>query len=57
MKKQKGILERVSNLYRDSVATLEQLQNSQTFFDVAESNLNIVKFNLKYSEIRAPFRR
>jgi len=45
---------RVKNLFRDSVATLEQLQNTQTALQVASSNDHIAQFNLKYSVIRAP---
>ncbi len=45
---------RVKKLYADSVATLEQKQNAQTALEVAKADLNIAKFNLKHSEIRAP---
>ena len=45
---------RVSNLYRDSVATLEQYENALTALKLAESQLEIVKFNLQYSSIHAP---
>jgi len=45
---------RVRNLYHDSVATLEQLQNSQTALQVTGSRNRIAQFNLKYSVIRAP---
>lgn len=45
---------RVKHLYADSVATLEQMQNAGTAMSLAESNLNIVLFNLAHSEIRAP---
>jgi len=45
--------ERVSNLYRDSVATLEQFQNAKTGVDVATQQYEAVKFNRSYSEIRA----
>jgi RND family efflux transporter MFP subunit len=45
---------RAENLYRDSVATLEQKQNAATALNVAESNLEIVKFNLRHSHILAP---
>ncbi len=45
---------RVKNLYRDSVATLEQLQNTQTMFEVARKTLEIAKFNRNYSSISAP---
>lgn len=44
---------RVQNLYRDSVATLEQLQNSKTALDLAQQQLDAAQFNLRYSEIRA----
>ena len=45
---------RVSNLYRDSVATLEQYQNAHTALEVAKNQNSIAEFNLKYSFIRAP---
>lgn len=47
-------LSRARNLYRDSVATLEQLQNAQTAHDVALAQLNTAKFNLGFAEIKAP---
>jgi RND family efflux transporter MFP subunit len=47
-------LHRVKNLYNDRAATLEQLQNVETAFQVAESNLKIAKFNLDHSHIKAP---
>lgn len=46
--------ERASNLYKDSVATLEQLQNAKTALDVARQQYNSAGFNQAYSEIRAP---
>lgn len=45
---------RASSLYKDSVATLEQMQNAKTALDVAHQQLNAVKFNQSYSEIKAP---
>jgi membrane fusion protein, multidrug efflux system len=45
---------RVENLYRDSVATLEQKQNAATALDVAKSTLEIAGFNLTHSSIYAP---
>lgn len=45
--------DRVANLYRDSVATLEQLQNSRTAADVAKQQYDAAVFNQGYSEIRA----
>jgi RND family efflux transporter MFP subunit len=46
-------LARVENLFRDSVATLEQLQNARTGKEVAGQQLKAAEFNLAYSEIRA----
>ncbi len=46
--------QRVNTLYEDSVATLEQKQDSETALAVAESNLEIAEFNLKHSVIVAP---
>jgi len=45
---------RAENLYRDSVATLEQYQNARTGLELAQANAKIARFNLEYSEIRAP---
>ncbi len=47
-------LERAQGLYRDSVVTLEQLQDANTAAEVAESNLKIARFNRDWSIIRAP---
>ncbi len=47
-------LDRVKNLYRDSVATLEQLQDAGTALEVARTNMEIARFNLKYSTIESP---
>jgi RND family efflux transporter MFP subunit len=44
---------RSSNIYRDSVATLEQLQNTNTALDIAQQHVNTIQFNQSYSEIRA----
>ncbi len=44
---------RMEALFRDSVATLEQLQNTRTARDVAASALEIARFNRRHSEIRA----
>jgi RND family efflux transporter MFP subunit len=46
--------QRASNLYKDSVATLEQLQNSKTGVDIAKQNLQQVLFNQQYSKIYSP---
>lgn len=47
-------LRRTENLYKDSVATLEQLQNAQTGLDLASAQYNSAKFNRSFSEIKAP---
>jgi RND family efflux transporter MFP subunit len=45
--------DRAKNLYRDTVATLEQFQNSLTGLNVAKQQYEMARFNLSYSEIRA----
>ncbi len=45
--------DRAKSLQKDSVTTVEQMQNAKTALDLAAQQLNTVKFNLKYSEIRA----
>ncbi|MGC3943415.1 MAG: efflux RND transporter periplasmic adaptor subunit [Chryseolinea sp.] len=45
---------RASNLYADSVATLEQFQNAETAVAVAERQLEAAAFNRSHSEIHAP---
>lgn len=47
-------LQRAKNLYADTVATLETVQNATTGADFARKTLEIARFNLKFSEIRAP---
>lgn len=44
---------RAGNLYKDSVATLEQFQNSKTALDMARQQISVLKFNQYYAEIRA----
>lgn len=44
---------RVKNLFADTAATLEQLQNVQTQLSVAAENLRIAQFNQQYAQIRA----
>lgn len=46
--------ERAVNLYRDSVATLEQLQNAKTALDLAQQQLTTAAFNRQQSEMRSP---
>jgi multidrug efflux system membrane fusion protein len=45
--------QRARNLYNDTVATLEQLQNATTQQQIAEENLRIAQFNQQYAQIRA----
>jgi RND family efflux transporter MFP subunit len=45
---------RVTNLFKDSVATLEQLQNTETGMSVAKEQLQAAMFNRSFSEIHAP---
>lgn len=46
-------LERAEHLHRDSVASLEQLQNARTGRDVAQQQYNAAAFNQRYAQIRA----
>jgi RND family efflux transporter MFP subunit len=45
--------DRTKNLYADTVATLEQLQNAGTGLSIAKEQLSSALFNKSYSEIRA----
>lgn len=45
--------QRALNLYNDSVATLEQLQNAKTGLEIARQNLRQANFNQEYSRIYA----
>ncbi len=47
-------LKRVQNLYNDQVATLAQMQDATTGFEMAKSALEITKFNWRYANIYAP---
>lgn len=44
---------RAMNLYKDSVFTLEQLQNTKTTLDVAQKAKEAIAFNERYSKIYA----
>ena len=44
---------RAHQLYQDSVATLEQMQNARTAFEVSRQQLKAAEFNRRFSEIRA----
>ena len=45
--------DRANKLFKDSVATLEQLQNAKTALDVAKQQIQSAKFNEGYTAIRA----
>lgn len=45
---------RALNLYRDSVVTLETLQNAKSAYDLSRAQKRITEFNLKHSKIVAP---
>lgn len=51
--KAKRDFDRVQKLYRDSVATLEQLQNTETALEVARKTVETVAFNQQYAKIYA----
>lgn len=46
-------LARVRNLYADSVATLENLQDLTTALNIAKEGLRVAEFNQRFAEIRA----
>ena len=52
--KAQRVFKRVDNLYQEKAATLEQHQNVQTALQVAQAQLDMAEFNLRYAEIRAP---
>lgn len=52
--KAKRDYQRMQSLYKDSVATLEQLQNGKTALQQAQQQLSMADFNRQYSEIHAP---
>jgi RND family efflux transporter MFP subunit len=47
-------LSRAKNLFADSVIALEQYQNAQTAFNVAQAVLDAARFNLQHSSIVSP---
>jgi membrane fusion protein, multidrug efflux system len=53
LEKAKRDLERGQRLYKDSAATLEQMQNLQTAFDAAHESFTIASVNQQFSSIRA----
>ncbi len=53
VEKMKRDLERGQRLLKDSAATLEQIQNLQTAFNVADESFRIASFNRQFATIRA----
>jgi membrane fusion protein, multidrug efflux system len=53
LEKSKRDLERGQRLFKDSAATLEQLQNLQTGYDAAQENFTIASFNKRFATIHA----
>ncbi len=47
-------LRRARSLYADSVATLSQLQDAETAWDVAQADLEAASFNRQYAVVTAP---
>lgn len=47
-------LKRIQNLFTDSVATLEQLQNAKTAMNIAKESLDMITYNQSYTIIKAP---
>lgn len=54
VEKSKRDVARIQNLYNDTVASLEQLQNVQTQLTVAGEGLRIAQFNRQYAQVHAP---
>ena len=54
MEKAQRDYQRANNLFKDSVVTLEQLQNAKTGVDIARQSLQQVVFNQEYSRIYSP---
>lgn len=48
--------DRATNLYRDTVGTLEQVQNMETLSEIAKSNLTTARFNRQFAIISSPYR-
>lgn len=47
-------MKRVQNMLSDTAATLEQMQNATTGYDLAQQNLKIARFNQAYAQITSP---
>ena len=54
MEKARRDMNRAQNLYKDSVATLEQYQNARSTFELARAQKQIADFNFQHSRIEAP---
>lgn len=47
-------LTRIKRLYADSAVALEQMQNAETGYQIAQANIKIAEFNFEHSVISAP---
>jgi RND family efflux transporter MFP subunit len=54
LEKAKRDLKRTRRLYRDSVATLEAMQNAETAVETAEARLRAARFNREHAVVEAP---
>jgi RND family efflux transporter MFP subunit len=54
LEKARRDLERTRRLYRDSVATREEMQDARTAVDVAEARVQAARFNRRHAVIQAP---
>ncbi len=54
LSKSKRDLERVTNMYNDSVATLENVQDLTTLVEVTEADVKVARYNQQYSKIVSP---
>jgi RND family efflux transporter MFP subunit len=55
LEKTKRDFDRAGRLYKDSVVTLEQLENAKTAFEIAQKSVDLLAFNQQYATIRAPY--
>ena len=54
LEKVKRDLERIEKMYKDDVATLENVQDLKTLLAVSEADVDVAKFNKQYASIVSP---
>jgi multidrug efflux system membrane fusion protein len=54
VKKASRDFDRINNLYRDSVVTLQRFQDAKTALEIARADLEVARYNLRFSRIVAP---